>query len=103
MLSELLILSSLSLILFGIAHSMYKGNINWLHSYHRKRIEEKDYSVVGKWCGIGLYLIGIGILVMGILLYLGKEKLSSYVLIPFLAIGIGINLYVIIKYNKGLF
>ncbi len=100
---DLIMLCCISILFLVIGTSMVRGNIKWLHSYHRKRIQQKDEPIVGKWCGIGLYIIGIGILLTGILQYLGMDESINYVIIPTLVIGIGMNTFVIFKYNKGLF
>lgn len=86
------------------------GNISTLHWYHRKRVSKEDCKPMGKLVGLGTLIIGIAMIIFGIL-FLFFEKTSllvfiwvgSSILISALVIGLVLNIYAIIKYNKGLF
>ena len=86
------------------------GNISTLHRHHRHRDEEEDKKPMGKLVGIGTLVIGLSMIVFGALTYL-NEKVGSVALqwfsygelITGLVVGIVLNCYAIIKYNKGLF
>ena len=86
------------------------GRTNLLHSYHIKRVAEKDLPTVGKFAGLGTVICGVGVLlksVFSIVFLLTEaavfETLGTIFLIAGLAIGIALALATIIKYNKGLF
>ncbi len=95
-------------IVIGILNM--KGNIEMLHSYHRKRVTEEDRLPFGKLVGKGMIIIGVGIMLFSVL-----SGLSVYfendifmivgIVLMFigLALGIGMAFYAMIKYNKGIF
>jgi hypothetical protein len=47
-----------------------KGNISLLHSYHRKRVLEKDRIPFGRKVGIGTIIIGVSIILSSILSFI---------------------------------
>ena len=86
------------------------GNLATLHWYHRKRVAEADKKPMGKLVGLGTIIIGLSMIIFGILFLLfDRTKMDVYVwvgsgiLIAGLVVGIILNIYAIIKYNKGLF
>ena len=95
-------------IVMGILNR--KGNLTTLHSYHRLRVKEEDRIPFGKMVGLGTILAGVGISLMGALAILSEmtnvylfESLGEIVGAAVLLVGLGIALYAIAKYNKGLF
>ena len=95
-------------IVIGISNR--KGNISLLHSYHTKRVAEEDKLPMGKLVGLGMMIVGVALLLAGglsIAQYFTQEALyamlTTVVLAVGLPIGLGLNIYAIIKYNKGLF
>ncbi len=95
-------------IVIGIFNS--KGNIETLHSYHRKRVREEDRVPFGRLVGAGMIVIGISLIINGALMAAGVYFendmyvfIGTAVLIAGLVIGIGISFYAMIKYNKGIF
>lgn len=87
-----------------------KGNISMLHSYHRKRVSEEDRLPFGKMVGIGMIIIGIGLIFAAVLFFLAdcwQDNIYSIagnvVLCIGFAVGLIINFYAMIKYNKGIF
>ena len=83
------------------------GNISSLHSYHRHRVAEKDIKPFGRLVGLGNVLCGVGVIVFGILTFALEGLLSplasGVIFGVFLALGLGISFYAMIKYNKGIF
>ena len=86
------------------------GNISSLHWYHRQRVSPDDIKPFGKKVGLGTLIIGIAIIVFGLfslITYLTEIEvytiIGATVLIPAVIVGLGLSLYAIIKYNKGLF
>lgn len=95
-------------VVLGISNM--RGNISSLHSYHRHRVSEEDRPAFGKLVGLGTILCGCGVMVFsvfsGIYLYIESQIIywtGTGLLIAFLAAGLGLNFYAMIKYNKGIF
>ena len=95
------------IIVLGILHT--KGNLSLLHSYHKERVAEEDKAPFGKLVGLGTIIVGAtlvatgGISVVGSLLTIDLSIISTIVLVVGLVVGLGINFYAMIKYNKGIF
>ncbi len=100
----------IGILFVAIGVSNRKGNISLLHSYHRHRVLEEDKLPMGKLIGLGMIIIGVTVMLIGVLplvlkgasehtLALIESILTVVGFIP----GLGLNLYAIIKYNKGLF
>ena len=86
------------------------GNVSSLHSYHTKRVSEADKKPFGMLVGSGTLVIGVGLVAKSILsmVYASTqnptyESAGSTVLIAGFVVGIGLNLFAMIKYNKGIF
>lgn len=95
-------------VVIGAIHM--SGNISMLHSYHRNRVSEEDILPMGRLVGIGMILAGIGIVAQGALsiaALLTEQTLlltiGTVALIAGLAVGLGLVIFAIVKYNKGLF
>jgi len=87
-----------------------KGNISSLHWYHRQRVLPEDVKPFGKKVGLGALIIGLAIIAFGLLsliTYLTEIEVFTIIgaalLIPAIIVGLGLNFYAMIKYNKGLF
>ena len=100
----------LGVVCLLVGKSNRKGNISLLHSYHRKRVAEEDRLPLGKKVGMGMYLVGAAMILNGILLVAAElltaavlESVAVVVLAVGLVSGLGICLFAINKYNKGLF
>ena len=103
-----LIILGIVLIFMGISHR--KGNISTLHSYHTKRVLPEDRIPFGKMVGLGVIIAGISLILTGSFFIASNvlQKsvffiIGNIVLIGGLVIGVGISLYAIIKFNKGIF
>ena len=86
------------------------GNISTLHHYHRKRVSEQDKKPMGKLVGLGTLILGVALIIFsGLMLVFEKTQTAIYstlgtaTLIIGVIVGLVLNLYAIIKYNKGLF
>ncbi len=87
-----------------------KGNISSIHWYHRHRVSEENIIPFGKLVGLGTVIIGISLAFFGILSYTAKVleidlfiTIGSILVIVGIAVGLGVSLYAMIKYNKGIF
>lgn len=89
------------IIILGIVNMT--GNINSLHSYHRKNVREEDKKPFGRLVGGGLSLCGLAIIAFSIFSIYEKYVLGTVVLVAGLVIGFAISFYAMIKYNKGIF
>ena len=97
-----MILIGIVLVMIGISN--YKGNINSLHSYHRKRVCDEDSLPFGTLVGSGTILVGLCITVSGLLSFAGiSESIQEIVSVAGLSAGLPIIIYAMFKYNKGLF
>ena len=97
-----MILLGIVLVLIGISN--YKGNINSLHSYHRKRVQEEDRVPFGRLVGTGTILVGFSLIVSAALAFAGvSEMIQEVVTVAGLVAGIPIITYAMFKYNKGIF
>ena len=97
-----MILLGVVLVLIGISN--YKGNINSLHSYHRKRVQEEDRVPFGRLVGTGTILVGFSLIVSAALAFAGvSEMIQEVVTVAGLVAGIPIITYAMFKYNKGIF
>lgn len=94
--------------IIGIANM--RGNISSLHWYHRSRVAEEDIPVFGKLIGIGTFIIGAAIILFGAFSYISVQTqqdiytvIGSVITVAAVVIGLGMNFYAMIKYNKGIF
>ena len=86
------------------------GNISSLHSYHRHRVREEDKKEFGKLVGLGTLIAGASLIIFGIL-SLGSERselpilllIGTVELIVGIVAGLGISIFAMFKYNKGIF
>ena len=107
---ELVIFAVMGIVFIVIGIINMRGNIDTLHSYHRHRVAKEDVKPMGKLIGIGMFIIGGTMLPAGVLFMLdgllsvpALSLAGSVVLVIGLVVGVGLNLYAIFKYNKGLF
>ena len=94
----------------AIGISNMRGNISSLHSYHRNRVSEEDRIPFGRKVGLGTLIIGCGIMVYSVLatatLMTDREIFSSIgnvVMTASMVVGLGIAVWAMKKYNKGVF
>ena len=86
------------------------GNISSLHGYHRHRITEENKKPFGRLVGLGTLIIGLCLIVFGILSHVAEKTSNplyvtigtSQILVG-VAIGLGLSLYAMLKYNRGIF
>ena len=102
------LLIGLFVISLGIAN--FKGHINSLHRYHRHRVTEEDRIPFGRLVGTGTIIIGVGVCIMALCQFAALSSgnnnwmtVGSTLLIIAFVLGLGLNFYGMIKYNKGIF
>ena len=98
----------LILIILGIVNMT--GNLSTLHSYHRHRVSERDRKPFGKMVGSGTLIVGFSVFLFGGAFFLfEKTQLALWgitgmvILFAGLGVGLGLSLYAMVKYNKGIF
>lgn len=108
--TEFLVPFVLGILCVGIGISNMRGNISTLHFYHRHRVSEEDRLPMGRKVGLGTIIVGVTIMVYSVLSALpGYETnavlcfVNAAVMTVGVAVGLGINIWAIIQYNKGLF
>lgn len=99
------IVIGLLLVAIGIANR--KGHIGTIHWYHRRRVKEEDMAAFGRLVGLGTIIAGVALALYGVSYTFVQEgiglALSGVVLAAGVVAGLGLNLYAVFKYNKGLF
>lgn len=105
-----IITAVVGIVLIVIGISIIKGNINLIHSYHRKRVSKEDKPIFGKLMGTGMIICGVCIFLSSLLSIVGEILdqhmliiIASYITIIGLTTGFTIMVYATIKYNKGIF
>lgn len=105
-----IILIMVGVLFVILGTGIMRGNINLIHSYHVQKVSEEDKPVFGKRMGLGTIVCGAGIISFGILAILAEltahpllMTVGSCLLIPGLALGIGILIHTTVRYNKSIF
>lgn len=95
-------------IILGICNMM--GNISSLHYYHRHRVAEEDKIPFGRLVGLGTILVGTGVTLLGIFLFLADTfsqpifmAIGTAIMIVGLIAGLALSFYAMKKYNHGIF
>lgn len=95
-------------VALGISNML--GNISSIHFYHRHRVSDENKSRFGKKIGLGSVIIGGAIMIfsaLSIVTLYTKNNLFTIIgmiiLVISIIVGIALNIYAMIKYNKGIF
>ena len=95
-------------IILGILNM--KGNISSIHSYHRHRVSEENIPPFGRLVGLGTIIMGASIILFSIMSFVSEQLkipmltiAGAVLLIIGFAVGLGLSIYAMIKYNKGIF
>ena len=78
---------------------LMRGHIGLLHEYHRDRVTEENRLPLGRWTGVGMLFVGASIVDFSWMMVLEWLAAAMIVLFLGLAVGIGIMLHAIAKYN----
>lgn len=80
-----------------------KGKFQLIHSYHYKKVKDKDKKAYTRIMGFGTGVIG-AFITIGAFLYLGFGTAgASSAILPGFILGLGIIVYAQYKYNGGIF
>ena len=101
------IIIGLIVIALGIMNMM--GNINTLHSYHRKRVAEEDRLPFGRRVGAGTIIVGCALIVKAVMQFAAEktdtpalDTIGTVILAAGGLVGFIIIILAMMKYNKGL-
>ena len=101
------VIIGLIVIALGIMNMM--GNINTLHSYHRKRVADEDRLPFGRRVGAGTIIVGCALIVKAAMQFAAekaenpvRDTVGTVVLAAGGLIGFIIIILAMMKYNKGL-
>ena len=107
---DILIPALLGLLLMTIGFSNCKGHLSTIHWYHRRRVTDENKPVFGRLVGTGTMLAGGAVILYSGCTFLSKQTANEIwlaggaaLLLIGIAAGLGISLYAMIKYNKGIF
>ena len=108
--TEYIVVFIVGIVCIALGISNMRGNLSSLHSYHRNKISEEDRIPFGKKVGLGTILCGCALILYGIFSVVGYYStntafatVATVLLIAGLAVGLGLSLYAILKYNKRIF
>ena len=100
----------LGIVIVLLGYSNRKGNISSVHWYHRKRVTEADRAAFRKMIGLGTLICGISLVIFGCMNFAAVKTqmdlfviAGSVVVAVGVAAGLGLSLYAMFKYNKGIF
>ena len=100
----------IGIVFIFIGISNLRGNIKMLHSYHRNNVKEEDKKPMGYMVGLGMIIIAVALIINGVLTFLSTtlnnwvlEAVGLGFLIVGLAVGLGLTIYAIKKYNGKIF
>lgn len=91
----------ISIVCIGIIN--FKGNVQTIHWYNRKKITDSNVKQYGKVMGIGTMLIGVGLILTSILKLFIESEYIFYIIKISCGLGLITMLYGQFKYNKGIF
>ncbi len=110
LLATLFATSALGALMIAIGIINMTGNISTLHKRHRRKVAIQDRKPMGKIIGLGTLIMGFSLILFGILFFLSQKTqilslltIGLIFLIVGFVIGLSLNFYGVIKYNKGLF
>lgn len=92
------------IIILGVCNM--RGNLSSIHWYHRKRVTEEHRLPFGRAVGFGTTLCGAALVVYACLTFAAAQTQTEGLILVgavLLVIGLGLSLYAMMKYNKGIF
>ena len=93
----------LAIACFVIAKAHFEGNVSSIHSYHLRRIHEKDLKDYARTMGIGMMIIGLGCFMNLLARLFHLFLLGEIGMMIGIVVGMVIMIYAQMKYNHGIF
>ena len=97
--SIILFLTSILFIIIGI--SIYKGNIELIHSYHQENVTDK--VGYGKAMGKSLIMFSLPLIISGIIAFFTETSIPVIILVAGMIVGFILIFKTQQKYNGGIF
>jgi len=97
--SIIIFLTSILFIIIGI--SIYKGNIELIHSYHQENVTDK--VGYGKAMGKSLIMFSLPLIISGIIAFFTETSIPVIILIAGMIVGFILIFKTQQKYNGGIF
>lgn len=97
--SIILFITAILFIIIGV--SVYKGNIELIHSYHQENVTDK--VGYGKAMGKSLIIFSLTLIVSGVIAFFTETSIPVIVLIAGMVIGFISIIKTQNKYNGGMF
>ena len=94
------LLFAIAALFVGIAVSIYRGNINLIHSYHQKHVKEADQRDYGKSFSKGLFVLAASLIFSGAVALFGETVPVVMTSIGILLVGMIIAFVVIARVQK---
>jgi len=77
-----------------------KKKISLLHDYHYDKVSEADKKIFCTISGLGVFIIGIGLLVTAVIIGITDSAWSFIAFAVGLVVGLGFLIYAGAKYNR---
>lgn len=87
------------LVVFGYL-LWIKKKITLLHDYHYDNVSEADKDIFCTISGIGIFIIGIGLLVTAVIIGITNSAWSFIAMAVGFVVGLGFLIYAGLKYNR---
>ncbi|MDE7300525.1 MAG: DUF3784 domain-containing protein [Lachnospiraceae bacterium] len=99
--TALLIFGSIGILFIFLGISLWKKEkISLLHSYHYDKVREEDKKAFCAISGIGVFIIGIALLLTGIIVGITDSMLGLLVFAIGFVIGLSMLIYAGLRYNR---
>ena len=100
----LIFMTLLAALFFGLGWAVWKkGKITLIHSYHYTKVREEDKKAYTGQMGKALTVMGAGILLAGIALFVSGGKHGWGVCLLLFLAGLAQIVRAQIRYNRGIF
>ena len=101
MIAGVLILSLIGVIFLIVGWLIWKKeNISLLHDYERDKVAEEDKKAFCTLSGIGVFAIGVSLLITGVVLALTDSPFSFLVFAVGFFVGLAMLIFAGAKYNR---
>lgn len=97
-----------AICIIGILNTL--GQINSVHWYHRHKVRPEDVLPFGRMMGAGMLTLGGSMILFAVLMAVHSllaaawlAVVATVIMIIGAVVGLTLNLWAMIKYNKGIF
>ena len=101
MMAGAIVLGLVGVILSVLGYFIWvKKKISLLHDYHYDKVAEEDKNIFCTLSGVGVFIIGIGILLSGVIIAITDSPLSLIAFAITFVVGLGFLIYAGARYNR---